>query len=148
MCVILWYLDKFYKSNKTKTLIMLYINSFFPQSVKKNNLKECKAVDLHVNFCCFWCTKVSGKPSQVKAEVVLGTWASFLQVQYWSIFFTWLGICPKKKKKDRWMTNMAESEESEYFTCFLSCWPLYSYLLRQCPFISVDKKPSMALAAS
>lgn len=46
------------------------------------------------------------------------------------------------------MTNMVESEESEYFTCFLSCWPLYSYLLRQCPFILIDKKPSMALAAS
>lgn len=46
------------------------------------------------------------------------------------------------------MINMAESKESEYFTCCLSCWPLQGQLLRQCPVISADKKPHRSLGSS
>lgn len=124
---------------------MLCINFFFfPKAWRKTTLKECRAVKLHVNFCCLWGTKVLGKPNLLRAEEVLGVWASFLHVQYW-FSYDWVFV---KEKCARWMLNMAESRESEYFTCCLSCWPLQGQLLRQCPFISADQKPHRSLDSS
>lgn len=53
----------------------------------------------------------------------------------WIYFGIWLGICQKYKK---WVINVGEGKESEYFTC----WPLE--LLGQCPFSELDKNTTQA----
>lgn len=71
----------------------MYIKFFFPQkSVKKNNLKEWKAVDLHGNFSCTEVLPGKGRSASWNASQLSSKES---REKYWFIFVIWLGICQK-----------------------------------------------------
>lgn len=92
---------------------VLCINLFFPHpKVWRRTWKSVLQI-------CLWTPVASdalGSQGHTawSAEVILGMWATFLQVQYY------FSSCDQVLvEDDRWMRNMAESTESEHLTCWV-----------------------------